>query len=50
MHDERTPYHIQVVLTPYSYSTYFGICGCDYSRPLFAYGLRDGMCMIPLVG
>jgi 5-hydroxyisourate hydrolase len=27
MHDERTPYHIQVVLTPYSYSTYFGVCG-----------------------
>ncbi|MGW4423891.1 hydroxyisourate hydrolase [Streptosporangium sp. NPDC004631] len=27
MHDERTPYHIQVVLTPHSYSTYFGIRG-----------------------
>ncbi|WP_344978491.1 hydroxyisourate hydrolase [Streptosporangium fragile] len=27
MHDDHTPHHIQVVLTPHSYSTYFGVHG-----------------------
>ncbi|MER5623416.1 MULTISPECIES: hydroxyisourate hydrolase [Streptosporangium] len=27
MHDECMPYHIQVVLAPHSYTTYFGVRG-----------------------
>jgi 5-hydroxyisourate hydrolase len=27
MHDERMPYHVQVVLAPHSYSTCFGVRG-----------------------